>query len=173
MDFFKHFPRLSYTYVSGGVPFDVTIANILAHVKIMDSVRAASATYHDYVVQDGERPDTVAMKVYGSPSYTWIVLVMNNIISLYDWPLTEQEFSEYIADKYGSVLAAQQQSIYKTAKGDLVDATTYGTLTADEQGTVLTAYEHEWLQNEAKRRIKVLPMEFAAKLAAELKRLMA
>jgi len=173
MDFFKHFPKLSYTFVSDGVPFNVDLANILAHVKIMDSVRAASATYHDYTIQDGERPDTVAQRLYGSASYTWIVLVMNNILSLYDWPLTEREFAEYIADKYGSIFAAQQISIYKTAQGDLVDATTYGTLTADEQGSVLTAYEHEWLLNEAKRRIKVLPEQFARKLTTELKRLMA
>jgi hypothetical protein len=103
MQFFRYFPQLSYEI--GDVKVDLT--NITAHVLIKERLQQNIRTFYDYVVQDGERPDTVAAKLYGSVNHTWIVLLLNNIFSLFDWPLGHDEFNDYMVEKYGSVAAAQ------------------------------------------------------------------
>jgi hypothetical protein len=146
------------------------MTDITRHVIVLEKVKQQISAFHDYVIQDGERPDTVATKIYGGPEYTWIVLILNNLLTLYDWPLTEYEFNRYIEDKYGSQHAATEVLYYLTTNGEYVDSTTYSLLPVNEQGSVRNAWEDEWQKNEAKRTIKVVPREFVAPLQAELER---
>ena len=136
---------------------------------------------HDYEISEGDRPDTVAHKVYGDVKYTWVVLLLNNIMSLYDWPMTSGEFELYLIGKYGSVSLSQNQGtrtdaawsaakFYYTTEGDRVDATTYAGLGA-RQGTTNTPYTQEVEDNDAKRRIKVVPADTLAGLNTTLKTL--
>jgi hypothetical protein len=198
MNFFQYFPTLRYPLQDGNTHFDVSITNITAHVVIMEKLKQHITVFNDYVIADGDRPDTVAAQVYGGPEYTWLVLVINNITTHYDWPLTELEFDRYITDKYAylvpeyaSILDGQtapgwaidrsqwrlpvrekvyQQFVHKTALGFLVDETTYNNLAAEDRGVRITLYDHEWSLNEAKRRIKVIPQEFVTPLLDDLKR---
>jgi hypothetical protein len=134
----------------------------------LEKVKQQVTAFHPYVVQDGERPDTVATKVYGGPEFTWIVLVVNNILTLFDWPLTEYEFNRYINSKYGSQAAATAITYYLTVDGRYVDATTYALLPLERKGSTRTAWEDEVFKNEAKRAIRVVPRQFAPLLQAEL-----
>ena len=55
----------------------------------------------NYDVEDGERPEHVAYKIYGDTNYFWIVCLMNNIENVYyDWPLSSVVFEQYLKDKY-------------------------------------------------------------------------
>lgn len=180
MQFFKHFPQVPYAYQLDAGTFTLNITNLTAHVKIVERLQQHMRVFYDYIIGDGERPDTVAARLYGSPDYTWVVLVTNNILSLYDWPLSNEEFDRYVTDKYrGSapdttaravaLANAQSQVLYSTADGFRVDATTYALLPATDQGLTTTAYDDELRANEAKRRIKAIPAQFAAILMEELK----
>lgn len=166
MDFFKNFPTISYAF--GDDEIERSIVNISARLKIAERIRQSVAVLHDYVVQDSERPDIVALKVYGSSDYTWLVLLLNNMLSLYDWPLTSDEFDEYIRERYGSVNAAQYQTVYLTHDGLRVDAATWAQLPSTGRSTT-NMYEVELQQNEDKRRIKIVPAEFAPILQREMK----
>lgn len=172
MKFFRYFPTLNYTFDTGNTKFGLDITHPTAHVIILERVKQQITVFYDYVVSDGERPDSVATKHYGGPEYTWLVLVINGIMSHYDWPLTYDEFTDFIIDKYGSVVNAQNLTLnafYKTTAGALVDSITYGLLPAADQGVIESAYDHEHTLNEAKRRIKVVPPEFVIPLTRELK----
>ena len=136
---------------------------------------------HDYEISEGDRPDTVAQKVYGDVKYTWVVLLLNNIMSLYDWPMTNEEFELYLIGKYGSLSLSQNQGtrtdaawsaakFYYTTEGDRVDATTYAGL-GTRQGTTNTPYTQEVKDNDAKRRIKIVPSSTLAGLNSALKTL--
>lgn len=170
MQFFRYFSTIPYTFQQAdGSKSVIEITNISEHVKIMEALRQNISVLYDYIVSDGERPDTVAAKVYGSADYTWIVLVMNGIFSLYDWPLNQHEFNDYIVDRYGSQANAESQLLYRTADGFRVDAVSYALLPVTEQGGTTTAYDEELRANEVKRRIKVVPIDYVFPLVQELK----
>lgn len=170
MNFFKYFPTTAYNFTTTQGQYALNITNITAHIQIVERLKQVITSYHDYIIQDGDRPDSVANAIYGSPDYTWIVLILNNIFTLYDWPLTTTEFNAYLIDKYGSLQVAQSLPVYKTADGYIVDVVTYAALPAVQQATVQYAYDAETTKNETKRRIRVVPIEFVGPLVIELKR---
>ena len=168
MNYFRFFPKVPYTFTSGNTSFVLNVTQISAHAVIMERIRQNVSTIYDYVIEGEERPDNVADRVYGGPQYTWIVLLMNNIISLYDWPLNDQEFEDYIVLKYGTKAAALAENIYRDINGLQVDAITYATLIDENQGNVSNQYEEEIILNDNKRRIKIVPSEFVPALQKEL-----
>lgn len=170
MNFFQHLPNIPYTFLVGNEEVTLDITNILSHVQIVDKLKQHITVFYDYIIADGDRPDSVANKVYGGPEFTWIVLVMNNINSAYDWPLDTTEFNNYVVDKYGSVSAASTTYVYTTADGYTIDQTSYNLLSTAEQGDIISMYNYESAKNEAKRRIKMVPQAFVGPLTNELKR---
>lgn len=171
MNYFRYFTQTSYTLSLPDGDRTVTLTNLTNRAILKQAIIKNVSVFYDYVIGDGERPDSVAYKLYGSTGYTWLILVVNNIIWLYDWPLTPQQFNDYIMGKYGSVAAAQAQTIYTTVDGYQVDATTWGLLASAEQGPTQTQYDLELTANEDKRRIKIVPTGFLPQIQLELKSL--
>lgn len=174
MQFFRYFPQTPYTFVGAdGRASVVDVTNITAHIKIMERLRSNITVFYDYLVQDGERPDTVAEKVYGSVNHTWLVLLLNNIFSLFDWPLNSEEFIAFVTEKYGTLAKAQACIYYRTVDNYKVDLDTYNSLPVGQQGVSITAFDEEFNVNEAKRSIRVVPVQFVGSLTNELKKLLA
>jgi hypothetical protein len=170
MKFFRYFPTVPYQFDVNGELFTLRITNPTVHFKIMERLKEHIAVLYDYVIQSDERPDSVATKLYGSPDYTWVILILNNILTLFDWPLTQAEFDRYIICKYGSIRTAQITSIYKTKDNYYIDVDSYNAMSADQRGAVTNAYDDELDKNEAKRRIKVVPAELVEPLVLELQK---
>ena len=181
MDYFQYQSVVPYTFTTGGVTTTMSIVNITQRAKIAERLRQHTTTMHDYVIKDGERPDTVALKLYGDVKYTWVVLLMNNIMTLYDWPMTNSEFELYIIGKYGSLPDSQNKGtrtdaawsaakFYYTTEGDRVDATTYASL-GTRQGITNTPYTQEVEDNDSRRTIKVVSRQFLPGILSALKTL--
>jgi len=181
MSYFQYQSIVPYTFTTGGVTTTMSIVNITQRAKIAERLRQHTTTMHDYVIGEGERPDTVAQKVYGDVKYTWVVLLINNIMSLYDWPMTNTEFELYLIGKYGSLSDSQNQGtrtdaawsaakFYYTTEGDRVDATTYASL-GTRQGITNTPYTQEVADNDTRRTIKVVSKEFLPGILSTLKTL--
>ena len=181
MEYFQYQSVVPYTFTTGGMATTMSIVNITQRAKIAERLRQHTTTMHDYVIGDHERPDTVAMNLYGDVKYTWVVLLMNNIVSLYDWPMTNSEFELYLIGKYGSLTNSQNQGtrtdaawsaakFYYTTEGDRVDATTYAGL-GTRQGTTNTPYTQEVEDNDARRTIKVVSRQFLPGILSALKTL--
>ena len=181
MDYFQYQSVVPYMFTTGGVTTTMSIVNITQRAKIAERLRQHTTTMHEYVIGEGERPDTVAQKLYGNVKYTWIVLLMNNIVSLYDWPMTNSEFELYLIGKYGSLTNSQNQGtrtdaawsaakFYYTTEGDRVDATTYASL-GTRQGTTNTPYAQEVEDNDTRRTIKVVSRRFLPGILTALKTL--
>jgi hypothetical protein len=100
------------------------------------------------------------------------VLTLNNIFTLFDWPLPQDEFINYLNERYGSVAAAQAIPVYTTVDGVVMDAASFALLPVAQRAVVTTAYDSELADNEAKRRIQVVPATFVDALVAELKNVM-
>jgi hypothetical protein len=62
------------------------------------------SAYLLYTVKDGDTPEILAEKVYGSPEAHWLILYANNIVDpQFDWPLNATNFNRFVVDKYRSM----------------------------------------------------------------------
>jgi hypothetical protein len=97
--YFNYFPKLIYT--SNGVSNIVT--DLMTRPALIQDILNNSSLYYEYDIQEGDTPEMIASKYYGDPELHWIILITNQITDpFYDWPMTYQQFSTFIADKYGS-----------------------------------------------------------------------
>lgn len=77
------------------------VKNIFRRFKITDSAFDYITYFNKYVILDGERPDTVSQKLYGTDKYDWLLLMVNNITNRYDfWPMSEYDLRKHVEDKY-------------------------------------------------------------------------
>jgi hypothetical protein len=102
MSFFQQFPTTVYDINLDGVQDEVV--DIFRYVDVKDADITDLATYTWYDIKDGERPDVVSQKLYGTPKYYWTFFVINDTLKhgLEDWPLSHSEiekFLEYNFDK--------------------------------------------------------------------------
>ena len=83
----------------------VRIKNLFRRVKLKEDVLDSVAFFTKYTIGDGERPDTLANKLYGSPDRDWIVVLTSGITNIKDeWPLSNYDLYRYSEDKYGTEL---------------------------------------------------------------------
>ncbi len=76
--------------------------------KIKKFILGNPTAIYDYVIKDGERPDTIANAYYGDSNFVWLIFLANDVVDpYYDWPLTQQQFKDFIIEKYGSIEAAK------------------------------------------------------------------
>jgi len=182
-NYFSYFPKTPHDLTNEGQTVQLT--NLLRRFKIRSNVKDRVNVYSSYVIQSGDRPDTLAERFYGSSALAWIVLHFNDIIDpVFDWPLFHQDFDNYIKGKYGSVPEAKAEvheyrQIISDAfvKNDgtrigrrylVVDQTTYSSLAPASRESV-DKYTYELEQNDKKRRIKILDKQYLKALQNEVK----
>ncbi len=76
--------------------------NLFRRVRFRDNINALYIASTKYMVQSGETPEQISEKKYGSTDWYWTILLLNNIIDVYnDWPLADYELDKSIENKYG------------------------------------------------------------------------
>ena len=82
MTYFTKFPQIYYDFKVGGVNDPSTlmvIRDITHNVRIRKEVLSNVVLYDYYHIQDGETPEIISEKVYGSPLYHWVTLLVNSV----------------------------------------------------------------------------------------------
>jgi len=101
MSYFDKFPLMAYD-VKGDKNYKL-LPDILRRVKLRSGLRSGAFLFDNYDVKDGERPEDIAFKWFGDAEYHWVILMTNNVTDrYYQWPLSQPQFQEHIADKYGA-----------------------------------------------------------------------
>ena len=135
-------------------------------------------------MKNNQRPDQVALDIYGNMQYDWVVLLCNNIINIYEeWPMSEDELERYIDSTYeedaDSVHHWVTQRITDLSGRILVkedrivpESYTYtrpdGTLIAkDETVRPVSVYDYEASKNDQKRNIYLLRKEYVTAFIEE------
>jgi hypothetical protein len=87
--------------VDGSGKFD-RLKNLTAKAHISDSLVNNAAYYQTVEVIDGERPDHLSQRLYGSSQYHWTFLLLNpQIKNIWDdWPMKYSQLVEYCTEKY-------------------------------------------------------------------------
>jgi hypothetical protein len=100
--YFNYFPRVPYIYDINQTSVDI-VTNLTFKFKFNETFTENSVVYYDYIVPEGETPEILASKLYGSSERHWIILMINNIINpLNDWPMNSYSLNKYINVKYST-----------------------------------------------------------------------
>ena len=76
---------------------------IIKRVKLRTGIKNGMFLFDKYDVVVGEKPEDIAFKYYGDARLHWVILMTNDITDrYYQWPMTQPQFEEFLADKYGS-----------------------------------------------------------------------
>jgi hypothetical protein len=99
MAFFDRFPLIRYDINKDGKLKLAT--DIMRRVAIKDEIINNTSYIQEYAVVDGETPEMVSEKFYGSPGHHWVVLLFNKITDPhFDWCLSLRKLDNYTSKKY-------------------------------------------------------------------------
>ena len=99
-NYFKFFPTTSYFNDDESNTLE-NVTNLTLKWKFNDAFKENTLAYYDYIVKDGETPEMLAHKLYGSSDRHWIILAVNDIVHpQFDWPLNMQSLISFIEKKY-------------------------------------------------------------------------
>lgn len=74
----------------------VTVTNIFKRFRFLDQYSKTSKCYIDYIVQDGETPESVSYSFYRTTDWWWVICILNDVYNpFYDWPLSQMEMESY------------------------------------------------------------------------------
>ena len=191
MQFFQQFPALSYITTEGAD--DQLINRIVPNMTVklaMDVLENENLPYFTYRIKDTDRPDTVAVDMYGSTKYAWVILLANKMRDWYDWPLNDREFYDYMNLKYeypagaknGVDQARSNTALYEYAWNHpdgvrlVVSQEMYSNAlavpVAEREVPPVTRYQKEYQANDAKRTIRVPSIDVIGPLNDRLLKLL-
>ena len=175
MSYFAQFPKIQYD-IKGDGNVNV-IPDIFRRIKLKNKIRDNLVILDKYDLTDGEKPEDVAFKIYGSVDYYWVVLLINNIVDrYYDWPMGFQEFEDYVNDKYAEPGAIHHYEV-KQSSGrqeglEPEDYTHFIEVNANHQGAQsVSNYEYEQRLQNQKRQIKILNPDYLSSFIEEFEKL--
>ena len=173
MSYFDKFPLLVYDAKGQGNYKLVT--DILRRVKIRTAIKDGAVLFDKYDVKNGENPEDVAFKWFGSADLHWVILLTNDITDrYYDWPLNQVQFDEFLTDKYG---AGNEDGIHhyeitkssgNTSSAGPADYSHKVEVNSDEDdASSVSNREYEERLQDKKRQIKLLNKSFLPEFIEE------
>jgi len=119
MSFFRNFPRVNYLF--GNETSTALFQNITAYIDLIDQVSDDTSFYEKYTIIDGERPDTLSYKLYGTVDYYWSFFLLNEKIRIQGWPLTTQQIYQLAPQYYPHTTLMTTESLHgEFYKGHIV-----------------------------------------------------
>jgi hypothetical protein len=195
MQYFDTLPKLIYTDQYGTSSIRT---NLLARASLLPSLFKNPLLYYKYDIQEGDTPEIIAHKYYNNSYRYWIVLFANQLLDpQWDWPLSSQQFQNYIEDKYGTEdvygtvhhyekVITESNFDNTTTNAVTIDQDTYNSLVSSTNtynlptGSVtvtitpkaVSIYDYELSLNESERTINILNSVYVTQLENEFRKLM-
>ena len=115
--YFNRFPKIEYDFPQLA---EVQVQDIFRRVQFTELTTKDKRNFEEYLVVEGETPDEIANRFYGSPSYWWLVLLCNNIIDVEnEWPKSVHE----IDNLFSGFLTGNSYYLFETLdarEGDII-----------------------------------------------------
>lgn len=100
--YFQNFPKLLYPYNIKNKEEYRIVTDITRNMRVIKEVLSNVTIYDEYDMLDGESVEMIADRVYGSPFYHWIIMIVNDKYDYKnDFPLSIDDLEKYISAKYG------------------------------------------------------------------------
>ena len=93
----------------------IEIKNIFRRSKLYDYLKDNVTLFNKYIIEDGDRPDTIAEELYGSSQYDYVVILTGGIVNIHDeWPLQDYQMYDLALSKYGTEAKMNEIHHYET-----------------------------------------------------------
>lgn len=172
MSYFAKFPLTVYDFSElGENPLELLVSDVTTNVRVKTEILQNILYYNEYDIKEGETPEILSEKFYGTPYLHWAIMLINERYDyLSDFPQPLVSLESYITDKYGY---ANINNIhhYEDSKGNWVNSD-YVNPAGVADAIPLTNYEYEVVVNENKRRIKMIPPEIMGEVLRKFRELL-
>ena len=172
--YFQNFSKILYGFDKKNFK---PVTDLMTRVKVRDKVINEISLYNLYDVKNGETPENIAYKHFGTSKLHWVILLTNNITDrYYDFPLSEQQFEDFIKDKYSNPDGIHHyeitQSSGKKSGNGPEDYSHKIEVNSDTAGAVsISNREFEQREQDKKRQIKLLDPAYLQAFIEEFDRL--
>jgi hypothetical protein len=104
--YFRNFPYFLYDFNYGnGVSRTNVVKDITRNIRFKKEILSNVSLYDEYDIVDGETPEMIAEKFYGTPDYHWIVMLANEKFDyLNDFPMQEAILQRHIKTTFNPTL---------------------------------------------------------------------
>jgi hypothetical protein len=100
--YFNFFNQILYDNVGNNTNYDL-ITNITTKFSFDESFKKNSIVFYQHSITDGETPEMLAHKIYGSSERHWIILSLNDIVDpRLEWPIEQRSLIDLIDKTYQS-----------------------------------------------------------------------
>ena len=118
MAYFKHLPNILYqsplSHKTSTSDY-INVKNIFRRSKLKDYLAGNVSLFNKYIIEDGERPDTISESLYGSPQYDFVVILAAGITNInHQWPVQDYQIYDIALAKYGSEEKMNENHHYET-----------------------------------------------------------
>ena len=105
MGFFRELPNVAYqTPLNNRISSNeyILAKNLFRSAKTLDWLRNNITVFNKFIIEDNDRPDIIAEKLYGDPELDYVVIIIAEITNIKEqWPLTNKQLYEYAENKWG------------------------------------------------------------------------
>ena len=123
MPYFKQFPTIDYDINRTGAI--TPLKDIFRSVRPLPDLIDNFTGYRFYEVINGERPDLVSQRLYGTPDFYWTFFVVNDFLhdGYRSWPMSQEDLYAYINKEYaGKVLEIETTTSTVDGKTTTIDS---------------------------------------------------
>ena len=191
MGYFRELPNLRYPSFlkekTSSLDY-VEAKNLFRRTKLRDDLQNNFTIFNKYEIEGDMRPDNVALELYGSDQFDWVVLIVAGITNVRnEWPLNNSDLYNYCLDKYGESLNSNR--FFETTevkdsndrlilpKGKVVDSNFTIPKPGEPTATInpvvgITNYEYETRLNDEKRNIFILREGYLQQFLSDIREIM-
>lgn len=153
MGYFKAFPQIDYNF--GDETYTTRFQNLSVYIDLLDRLKEDSSFYELYTILEGDRPDVLSHKLYGTSNFYWTFFFINDNLREFGWPKTSSRLHEYLINKYNDTIITSRDPLYdeNIKVGDEIIGSTSGTITTIKNkildlGQILVEGQHAFQAGE-------------------------
>ena len=109
--FFNQYEKIFYKF--GDETKAAVFQNLTLYTDLIDQIKDDLSFYEVVTVQEGERPDQVSQRVYGSPAYYWTFYLMNDKLRAQGWPVDRDQLIEKLKGNFLIILLRYEEIFLK------------------------------------------------------------
>lgn len=129
--YFKEFPQFLYDFNYGNRIKTSLVTDITRNVRVRKEILENVTLFDEYDIIDGETPEIISEKLYGTPEYHWVVMLANGKYDYRsDFPLTEAVLQKHIATVYNPTLYSSDWYWTKSVTNEVTSLVMYIRITS-------------------------------------------
>ena len=177
MSYFAKFPLMVYD-IKNNDNYKL-LPDILRRVKTRSAIAASLSLFDTYDVKSGERPEDIAFKWFGDAELHWVILMTNNVTDrYYDWPMNDEQFQEFLKDKYDNPDGIHHYEVTKSSgitkpQGPNDYSHKVEVNSDEDDASSISNREYEEREQDRKRSIRLLDRRYLSTFIDEFNNLIA